>query len=80
LSYTNRRRWRWCKTVHSGGIEATRLALYEIAGQQTRAHQATVVALEQIAQAEALLLQDRASKLANRRRQEDMGIFALTAW
>ena len=55
-------------------IEATRLALYEIAGQQTRAHQATVVALEQIAQAEALLLRDHAIELANRRRQEDIAL------
>ena len=55
-------------------VEATRLALYEIAGQQTRAHQATVVALEQIAQAEALLLQDHAIELANRRRQEEIAL------
>lgn len=55
-------------------VEATRLALYEIAGQQTRAHQATVVALEQIAQAEALLLHDHAIELANRRRQEEIAL------
>ncbi|MBK8935324.1 MAG: hypothetical protein IPM76_24005 [Chloroflexi bacterium] len=55
-------------------VRATQLALEAIAGQQTREHQATAVALEQLAQAEALLLRDHEAELANRRRQETIAL------
>ena len=55
-------------------VRATQLALEAIAGQQTREHQATAVALEQIAAAEALLLRDHEAELDNRRRQETIAL------
>ena len=55
-------------------VRATQLALEAIAGQQTREHQATAAALEQIAAAEALLLRDHEAELANRRRQEAIAL------
>jgi hypothetical protein len=61
-------------------FEATRMALNAIAGEQTRAHQATVVALDAIARAEEALLRDHEAELANRRRQEEIALKRQEVW